>query len=128
MKGFDLHEPTTVSQAVGLLNSLGATGKVLAGGSDLVGGVLKDWVGGKGMPLPSALVDITVIPDLRGIKATTGGISIAAATTLTELVDSPEDHPITGRGSQKRRVSPDPQLWHAGREHQPAAAVLVLPR
>jgi xanthine dehydrogenase YagS FAD-binding subunit len=42
------------------------------------------------MPLPSALVDITVIPDLRGIKATTGGISIAAATTLTELVDSPE--------------------------------------
>ena len=35
MKGFDLHEPTTVTQAVGLLDQLGATGKVLAGGSDL---------------------------------------------------------------------------------------------
>jgi xanthine dehydrogenase YagS FAD-binding subunit len=88
MKGFDLHEPTTVAQAVGLLDQLGATGKVLAGGSDIVGGVLKDWVTGKGMPLPSALVDITAIPDLKGIKASGTGISIGAATTLTELIES----------------------------------------
>ena len=52
MKGFDLHEPTTITQAVGLLDQLGVTGKVLAGGSDLVGGIFKDWVAGKGMPLP----------------------------------------------------------------------------
>ncbi len=88
MKGFDLHEPTTVAQAVGLLDQLGATGKVLAGGSDIVGGVLKDWVTGKGMPLPSALVDITAIPDLKGIKPSGTGISIGAATTLTELIES----------------------------------------
>src|SRR5260221_450744 len=88
MKGFDLHEPTTVSQAVGLLDQLGPAGKVLAGGSDLVGGVMKDWVTGKGMPLPSALVDITAIPDLKGIKPSGTGISIGAATTLTELIES----------------------------------------
>src|SRR5713226_2166188 len=88
MKGFDLHEPTTVAQAVGLLDQLGTTGKVLAGGSDLVGGVLKDWVTGKGMPLPSALVDITAIPDIKGIKSAGGGISIGAATTLTEIIES----------------------------------------
>src|SRR4030088_478508 len=88
MKGFDLHEPTTVTQAVGLLDQLGATGKILAGGSDLVGGVMKDWVTGKGMPLPSALVDITAIPDLKGIKSSASGISIGAATTLTELIES----------------------------------------
>ncbi len=41
MKGFDLHEPTTVSQAVGLLNQLGTGGKVVAGGSDTVGGIMK---------------------------------------------------------------------------------------
>ena len=76
MKGFDLHEPTTVTQAVGLLDQLGATGKVLAGGSDLVGGIFKDWVAGKGMPLPSALVDITAIPDLKGIKPSSTGISV----------------------------------------------------
>src|ERR1700704_3984558 len=88
MKGFDLHEPTTVTQAVGLLDQLGAAGKILAGGSDLVGGVMKDWITGKGMPLPSALVDITAIPDLRGIKSAGSGITIAAATTLTEIIES----------------------------------------
>src|SRR6202165_2735189 len=88
MKGFDLHEPTTVTQAVGLLDQLGANGKVLAGGSDLVGGILKDWVTGKGMPLPSALVDITAIPDLKGIKADGTGLTIGAATTLSELIES----------------------------------------
>ena len=90
MKGFDLHEPTTVTEAVGLLNQLGATGKVLAGGSDLVGGVMKDWVTGKGMPLPTALVDITTIPDLKGIKSSGSGITIGAATTLTEIIESAE--------------------------------------
>src|SRR5215211_1101453 len=88
MKGFDLHEPTTVPQAVGLLDQLGATGKVLAGGSDLVGGIFKDWVTGKGMPLPSALVDITTVPELRGIKPGGSALTIGAATTLTEVIES----------------------------------------
>jgi xanthine dehydrogenase YagS FAD-binding subunit len=88
MKGFDLHEPTTVTQAVGLLEQLGTAGKILAGGSDLVGGVMKDWITGKGMPLPSALIDITAIPDLKGIKSSGSGISIGAATTLTEVIES----------------------------------------
>jgi xanthine dehydrogenase YagS FAD-binding subunit len=88
MKGFDLHEPTTVQQAVSLLDQLGANGKVLAGGSDLVGGVLKDWVTGKGMPLPSGLVDITAISDLKGIKTGGNGITIGSATTLTDVIES----------------------------------------
>jgi xanthine dehydrogenase YagS FAD-binding subunit len=88
MKGFDLHEPTTVTQAVGLLEQLGTAGKILAGGSDLVGGVMKDWITGKGMPLPSALVDITAIPDLKGIKSGSSGLTIGAATTLTEVIES----------------------------------------
>jgi xanthine dehydrogenase YagS FAD-binding subunit len=88
MKGFDLHEPNTVQQAVSLLDQFGVTGKVLAGGSDLIGGVMKDWVTGKGMPIPSALVDITTIPDLRGVKSTGNAITIGAATTLSELIES----------------------------------------
>jgi xanthine dehydrogenase YagS FAD-binding subunit len=88
MKGFDLHEPTTVSQAVGLLNQFGPGGKVLAGGSDVVGGIMKDWVQGKGMPLPSALVDITTIPDLHGIKPAANGLIIGATTTLSEVIES----------------------------------------
>src|SRR5688572_19877344 len=52
MRGFDLYDATTVNQAVDLLRQhSGKTVKVLGGGSDLVGGVMKDWVYGKGMPL-----------------------------------------------------------------------------
>ena len=88
MKAFDLHEPTSVAEAVGLLDTLGATGKILAGGSDIVGGIMKDWVTGKGMPLPSALVDITTIPELKGIKPSGNGLSLGCATTLTEVIES----------------------------------------
>ena len=40
------------------------------------------------MPLPSALVDITAIPDLHGIKASGTGLTIGAATTLTDVIES----------------------------------------
>ena len=36
MKQFDLYEPTTLSEATGLLNQFGAKAKVVAGGSDLL--------------------------------------------------------------------------------------------
>ena len=82
MKGFELYEPTTVKQAVDTLTKLGPKAKVLAGGSDLVAGVMKDWVEGAGMPLPSALVDITTIPQLRGIKVDKTGATIGANATI----------------------------------------------
>jgi xanthine dehydrogenase YagS FAD-binding subunit len=90
MKSFELHEPTTVQQAVGLLNQFGATGKALGGGSDLIGGVMKDWVQGKGMPYPAQVVDLTTIPDLKGIKVTPDGARIGATTTLTEIIEHKE--------------------------------------
>ena len=90
MKSFELYEPTTVQQAVGLLNQFGATGKALGGGSDLVGGIMKDWVQGKGMPIPVLVVDLTTIPDLKGIKVGTDGAHIGATTTLTEIIESKE--------------------------------------
>lgn len=88
MKGFDFHEPTGVGEAVGLLNTLGTGAKVVAGGSDLYGGIMKDWVQGKGMPLPTALIDLTTIPELHGIKVSASSTSIGASTTLTELIEN----------------------------------------
>jgi xanthine dehydrogenase YagS FAD-binding subunit len=90
MKSFELYEPTTVKQAVGLLNQFGATGKAVAGGSDLIGGIMKDWVQGKGMPIPVQVVDLTTIPELKGIKVGADGAHIGATTTLTEIVESNE--------------------------------------
>src|SRR5712692_9420154 len=90
MKQFDLFEPTSVSEATGLLNQLGPSAKVVAGGSDLLGGIMKDWVQGKGMPYPAQIIDLTTIPELTGIKAGADGFHIGANTTLTDLVEHPE--------------------------------------
>ncbi len=88
MNSFELYEPTSVNEAVDTLNRLGSRGKVLAGGSDLVSGIMKDWVEGDGMPMPDALVDVTTIPQLKGISADASGVTIGANTTLSEIIDS----------------------------------------
>src|ERR671935_28010 len=90
MKSFELYEPTTVQEAVGLLDKFGATGKALGGGSDLIGGIMKDWVQGKGMPYPVQVVDLTTIPELKGIKVGSDGAHIGAATTLSQIIESKE--------------------------------------
>src|SRR3990170_2910563 len=90
MKSFELYEPKTVNEAVGVLTKFGKKARPLAGGSDLVAGVMKDWVEGAGMPLPDALVDLTTIPQLKGIKVDSQGASIGAITTLTEITESKE--------------------------------------
>ncbi len=90
MKSFELYEPKTVEEAVGTLAKFGNKARPLAGGSDLVSGVMKDWIQGEGMPLPDALVDLETIPGLRGIKVDEQGATIGAMTTLSEIIESPE--------------------------------------
>jgi xanthine dehydrogenase YagS FAD-binding subunit len=89
MRGFELYDAATVKEAVDLLSkNSGRAVKVVGGGSDIVGGVMKDWVQGKGMPLPEVLIDITTIKDMVGIKSDGGGTVIGAATTLSDLIDN----------------------------------------
>jgi len=88
MKQFDLYEPTTVSEATGLLNQFGAKAKVVAGGSDLLGGIMKDWVQGKGMPYPEQVIDITTIPNLNAISVGSDGLHLGVNATLSDIVDS----------------------------------------
>src|SRR6266849_8723498 len=87
MRGFELYDATTVKEVVDLLGKYsGRTVEVVGGGSDIVGGVMKDWVQGKGMPLPEVLIDITTIKDIVGIKSDGGGTTIGAATTLSAVI------------------------------------------
>jgi len=88
MKQFDLYEPTTVSEATGLLNQFGAKAKVVAGGSDLLGGIMKDWVQGKGMPYPEQVIDITTIPNLNAISVGSDGLHLGVNATLTDVIES----------------------------------------
>ena len=87
MKSFELYEPTSVSEAVGMLNKFGTTSKVVGGGSDLVGGIMKDWVQGRGMPYPVQIVDLTTIPDLSKITVGADGAHIGATVTLTDIIE-----------------------------------------
>src|SRR6267143_6800221 len=87
MKEFELYEPQTVAEATQVLTQLGPTAKILGGGSDLVGGIMKDWVTGKGMPLPDALIDLTTVPGLDKVSVAADGIRIGATTTLTDIAE-----------------------------------------
>jgi len=49
---------------------------------------MKDWVQGKGMPLPAQVIDLTTIPNLTGITNGADGLHIGATTTLTDLIES----------------------------------------
>lgn len=90
MKSFDLYEPKTTTEALAAMKKHGNKARALAGGSDIVAGVMKDWVQGKQMPMPDALVDLSTIPSLKGIKADARGITIGAMTTLSEIIDHKE--------------------------------------
>src|SRR5919198_2785444 len=90
MKAFELYEPASVAEAMQTLTQLGPRARVLGGGSDLVGGIMKDWVTGKGMPLPDALIDLTTIPDLDKISVGADGARIGATATLTDIAEHPD--------------------------------------
>jgi xanthine dehydrogenase YagS FAD-binding subunit len=90
MKAFELHDARSVGEAVALLDQYGPTARVVAGGSDLVSGQMKDWVQGKGLPYPEHLVDVMAIPEMQGIRVGSGGAAIGAATPLTDVIESAE--------------------------------------
>ena len=89
MRAFELYDATSVSQAVDLLRQHGDRAvKVLGGGSDLVGGMMKDWVHGKGLPFPDVLIDLTTIKELTAIKVDGGSVTVGAAVTLSDVIDN----------------------------------------
>jgi xanthine dehydrogenase YagS FAD-binding subunit len=88
MKSFELYDAMTVEDAVALLDQHGPTAKLVAGGSDLVTGIMKDNVTGPGMPYPDVLIDVTTIPELHGIEVADARLRVGSATTLTDVVES----------------------------------------
>jgi carbon-monoxide dehydrogenase medium subunit len=79
---FDYHRPTTIEEAVDLLNSLDGA-KPLIGGTDLVP-TLRE-----GVLNVTHLVDLNLIPEMRYIRENDGYICIGATTTLNQISSSP---------------------------------------
>ncbi len=83
MPVFELFQPASIDDALSLLNEHGSNAWVMAGGLDTF-----DWLKDR-TKRTSAVVDLSQVAELRGIKEVNGGLEIGAATTLTEVVNHP---------------------------------------
>jgi len=83
MAAFELFQPSSVADAQELLEQHGPDAWVLAGGLDSF-----DWLKDR-IRKPKAVVDLSGIEELHGIRTTSDGIEIGAMTTLTEVVNHP---------------------------------------
>jgi carbon-monoxide dehydrogenase medium subunit len=85
LKTFEYFAPESLPEALSLLQERGEEGRPLAGGTDLVVQVKE---GGK-IPVPSYLVSLRRVPELRGIDfSQRDGLRIGATVTMTEAVES----------------------------------------
>lgn len=76
--------PESVSAAVSLLAGSGGTGRVLAGGTDLLVQLRSDLVS------PGLVVDVKKIPEMCSVTSEGGGFRIGAAVTGAELGEHPD--------------------------------------
>jgi xanthine dehydrogenase YagS FAD-binding subunit len=119
---FELAQPTSVDDAVALLDQHGTGAWVLAGGMDSF-----DWLKDR-VKRPSVVVDLSGVSELQGIRPYPGGLEIGAMTTLTEvasnatvrqeygllmeaadLVASPQ---IRNQGTLGGNISQDTRCWY----------------
>jgi carbon-monoxide dehydrogenase medium subunit len=81
---FDYYRVDSLEDAIERLSELGEDAKVLAGGQSLV--PMMNFR----LARPAALVDITRVPELRGIERSNGALRIRAATTHAEVEHAAE--------------------------------------
>ena len=81
---FDYYRVDSLEDAIERLGELGEDAKVLAGGQSLV--PMMNFR----LARPAALVDITRVPELRGIERENGALRIRAATTHAEVEHAAE--------------------------------------
>jgi len=88
VRSFQLHIPSSVAEAADLLSTHGTEARPVGGGTDLVAGIMRDQIVGRGMPYPSHLVDIVNLTELSGISVQGDHVAIGAGTTLVDVGES----------------------------------------
>jgi xanthine dehydrogenase YagS FAD-binding subunit len=83
MPHFDLYQPDSLEAALDLASRLGSNGWLVGGGQDSF-----DWLKNR-TRRTSAVIDLTAIAGLKGVRDVAGGIEIGALTTLTEVENDP---------------------------------------
>lgn len=108
MPAFELFQPATIGDALGLLDQHGSDAWVLAGGLDSF-----DWLKDR-IKRPKVVIDLSQVSELRGVKEVNGGLEIGAMTTLTEVVRNPivkEKFSILSTGAE---LAASPQIRNQG--------------
>jgi xanthine dehydrogenase YagS FAD-binding subunit len=108
MPAFELYQPATTEDALGLLDKHGSDAWVLAGGLDSF-----DWLKDR-IKRPSFVIDLSQIKELRGVKPLDGGVEIGAMTTLTEVVRDPIVKEKYGLLSEGAELAASPQIRNQG--------------
>jgi len=108
MPAFELFQPATVGDALGLLDQHGSDAWVLAGGLDSF-----DWLKDR-IKRPKVVIDLSQVSELRGVKEVNGGLEIGAMTTLTEVVRNPIVKAKFGILAQGAELAASPQIRNQG--------------
>jgi xanthine dehydrogenase YagS FAD-binding subunit len=108
MPAFELFQPTSVADTLGLLERHGADAWVMAGGMDTF-----DWLKDR-IRRPRVVVDLSGVSELRGIKEADGGLEIGAMTTLTEVANHALVKERYGLLAQAAGLVASPQIRNQG--------------
>ena len=124
MPAFELFQPTTTAEALGVLDRYGADAWVLAGGLDTW-----DWLKDR-VQRPAAVVDLGAVAPLSEIRAANGGVEIGAMATLSAVAADATVRESFGVLAAAAALVASPQIRNqgdAGGQPEPGHAVLVLP-
>src|ERR1700736_5291004 len=105
---FELYQPSSVADAQKLLEQHGSDAWVLAGGLDSF-----DWLKDR-IKKPKAVVDLSGIEELHGVRTNAEGIEIGAMTTLTDVVNHPIVKQKYGLLVQAAELVASPQIRNQG--------------
>ncbi len=108
MPRFELYQPDTLEGALQLAEQLGNRGWLVAGGQDSW-----DWLKNR-VRRTEAVIDLSGVAQLKGVREMDGGLAIGALTTLTDV----ETHPLVQQrfgllAAAAQRVA-SPQIRNAG--------------
>lgn len=108
MPAFDLYQPADLAGALDLADQLGADGWLVGGGQDTW-----DWLKNR-TRRTQAVIDLSGIAELKGVREHEGGLAIGALTTLTDVENDPLVRERFGLlASAARRVA-SPQIRNVG--------------
>ncbi len=105
---FELFQPGSVDDALGLLNRYRDNSWALAGGLDSF-----DWFKDR-IRRPEVVIDMSGISEMKGVRTATDGLEIGAMTTLTEVVRHPEIQRQYALLSQAAGKVATPQIRNQG--------------